>query len=343
MKFFILCALSLSLVQSLLAQPFALPTPNTDIRNPATVESYFVPTVGRTWESGTFGCVRSNRQQIHEGIDVRSKSFNKKGEATDPIFATADGTVVYVCASSGKSSYGRYVVVRHKIDGIEIYSLYAHLASIEPGIKAGVKVKQGQKIAILGRSTNTTTISKERAHLHFELCLYLSPHFIPWYQKNYPKQDEHDGFHGWNLVGMDPWLIFREEWKKGDSFNLADFIRKDRDPKRIEKEQLCSVLINKKNFPYAKRYPSLIAVNPRAEKEGIAAWEVYFDFNGVPFVLIPRAASEQKNQKAKYVLLTVNEEEQEKNPARHYLQKSGGNWKMTGRFIKYLDQITYLP
>lgn len=326
------------------AQPFVLPTPNRDILNPSTVENYFVPTVGRTWESGTFGCVRSERQQIHEGIDIRSKTFDRKGESTDPVFAVADGRVVYVNNSPGKSSYGRYIVIQHSIDGIELYTLYAHLSSIAKGIAPGISVKQNHTIGVVGRSTNTkATISKERAHLHFEFCLYLSPHFLPWYQKNYPKQDAHAGFHGWNLAGLDPWDVFKEQWEKKTDFNLANYIRKDGNLTRLDKEQLCRVLILKKDFPFAKRYPRLTVVNKIALEEGIAAWDVRFDYSGLPFVLIPRAASEISQVKGKYQLLSVNEEEQAKNPGRHFLKKERGRWKMTDKFIQYLDQITYIP
>jgi hypothetical protein len=92
------------------AQPFVLPTLNKDILNPSTVEDYFVPTVGRTWESGTFGCVRSERQQIHEGIDIRAKTFDRRGESTDPVFATADGRVAYVNILLGNLPTARYIV-----------------------------------------------------------------------------------------------------------------------------------------------------------------------------------------------------------------------------------------
>lgn len=326
------------------AQPFVLPTSNKDILSPSTVENYFVPTVGRTWESGTFGCVRSERQQIHEGIDIRSKTFDRRGESTDPVFATADGRVAYVNNSPGKSSYGRYIVIQHNVDGIELYSLYAHLSSVANGIEPGVSVKQNHTIGVLGRSANTkATISKERSHLHFEFCLYLNPNFQPWYQKNYPKQDVHAGFHGWNLAGIDPWDVFKEQWKKKTEFNLANYIRKDGSLTRMDQEQLCRVLILKKDFPFAKRYPRLTVVNKVALEEGIAAWDVRFDYSGLPFVLIPRAASEISEVKGKYHLLAVNEEEQAKNPGRHFLKKERGRWQMTDKFIQYLDQITYIP
>ena len=111
----------------------------------------------------------------------------------------------------------------------------------------------------------------------------------------------------------------------------------------MDQEQLCRVLILKKDFPFSKRYPRLTAVNKIALEEGIVAWDVRFDYNGLPFVLIPRAASEISEVKGKYHLLAVNEEEQAKNPGRHFLKKERGRWQMTNKFIQYLDQITYIP
>lgn len=317
-------------------QPFALPTQNRDILNPITYTNYFIPTVMGDWSSGTFGCVRSSGNQLHEGLDIRSHTRDKKGEATDPVLCTAPGTVVHLCSNPANSNYGRYIVVQHNIDGIEIYSLYAHLGSIAPGITNNTPVQQGTPLGIIGRSTNTKErISQARAHLHFELSLYLNPYFTQWFDENYPNQIHQNGFHGWNLAGLDPWEIIKAEQK--GKFNLADFIRRDQ-------EELCRVLIHKKTFSFAYRYPRLVLINQPGEQEGIVAWEVFFNYNGVPYRIIPRSSSEIKGKTTgTYTLLHVNEAEQSKNPARHFLTVSNGKWKLTNKFISYLDQITYYP
>jgi len=46
------------------------------------------------------------------------------------------------------------------------------------------------------------------------------------------------------------------------------------------------------NFPWLKRYAQFIRPNPKAEKEGVAGYEIALNFNGLPFELTPRAASE---------------------------------------------------
>ncbi len=51
--------------------------------------------------------------------------------------ATADGTVMYVSTKPALSNYGKYIVIRHIVEGLEIYSLYAHLSEVQPGMAAG--------------------------------------------------------------------------------------------------------------------------------------------------------------------------------------------------------------
>lgn len=337
--FFLVALTAVFAAQTVRAESLALPTTNTNLWSLQTVTNYFVPTVGRTWESGTFGCVRTDRQQLHEGIDIKPVlKRDKKGEATDPILCTADGIVVHINTVISHSNYGRYVIVKHKIDGLEIYSIYAHLASISPNIKVGTSVSQGATLGVMGRSANTRAgISKERAHLHFELCFFLNPNFDRWYNTNYPPKNKNQGnhhgnFHGWNLVGIDPWDVFLRQKEQGQNFSLLNYVR--------GKTGLCRVFVSAKELPFAKRYPTLIKRNTKVESEGISGWEIYLDFNGVPYTMIPRAASEiSTNQK--YTLIEVNGAEQELNPARHFLKKSGNSWVMTTRLTKYLDQLFF--
>ena len=112
------------------AQPFQLPTANHALYEKGGEERFFVGTVGKPWTTGTFGCVRSGGWQMHEGLDVRCLQRDKHGEPTDPVLATADGTVAYISTEPSLSNYGNYIVLRHQVEGLEIYSLYAHLHEI---------------------------------------------------------------------------------------------------------------------------------------------------------------------------------------------------------------------
>lgn len=316
------------------ASSLGLPTANHAIFEKGREENFFVGTIGKPWMSGTFGCVRSDGWQVHEGLDIRCLQRDKKGEPTDPVSATADGTVVYISAKPSLSNYGNYILIRHSIGGVEIYSLYAHLREIRPGLKIGQAVKAGENIATLGRTTNTREgISKDRAHVHFELNLFYNDHFERWYKKNFANQrNDHGLWNGQNLVGLDPRVILLEEHSRGDKFNLVQYIR--------GQTELCRVTVKATSFPWLKRYPQLVKSNPLAEKEGVAGYEIALNFNGLPFELIPRAASELKG-KSKYQLLSVNEAEQKKNPGRKLVSQRGGRWELASRGISVLDLLTY--
>jgi murein DD-endopeptidase MepM/ murein hydrolase activator NlpD len=248
--------------------------------------------------------------------------------------ATADGTVVYFSTHPALSNYGNYLVVRHIIDGLEIYSLYAHLHEIRQDLKIGQRVKAGETVAIMGRTANTHEgISKDRAHVHFELNLLANDRFASWHKNAFPgERNDHGEWNGQNLLGIDARLILLQEHEKGSEFSLLDFLR--------HQNELCRVLVRKTSFPWLRRYASLIRPNPVAAKEGVAGYEMALNFNGVPFELIPRAASEIKG-KAKFQLISVNEPEEKKNPAREFVAKRGKRWELTSHGLNHLELLTY--
>ena len=317
-----------------LAQSLELPTANRAFFEKGGEEKFFVGTVGKPWTSGTFGCVRSDGWQIHEGLDIRCLQHDKRGEPTDAVMATADGTVAYFSAKPSLSNYGNYLILRHMIDGVEIYSLYAHLREIRPGLKTGQAVKAGETIATMGRTTNTREgISKDRAHVHFEFDLFYNDRFESWYKKSFPKQrNDHGLWNGQNLAGLDPRLILQEQRAQGARFSLVQHIK--------NQTALCRVVVRATSFPWLKRYPQLVKPNPRTGKEGVAGYEIALNFNALPFELIPRAASELKS-KSKFQLLSVNEAEQKRNPGRRLVTQRGGRWELTGHGLNALELLTY--
>ena len=122
------------------AQPFQFPTANHALLEKDGVERFFVGTVGKPWTSGTFGCVRSDGWQLHEGLDIRCLQRDKRGEPSDPVLATADGTVVYISTRPSLSNYGNFLVVRHQDEGDARLpvQLQHQLVDLLPG--AGVQV-----------------------------------------------------------------------------------------------------------------------------------------------------------------------------------------------------------
>ncbi len=322
------------LAGSLGAQPFQLPTANHALFEAGGQERFFVGTVGKPWISGTFGCVRTGGWQMHEGLDIRCLRRDRHGEPTDPVLATADGTVAYVSLRPSLSNYGNYIILRHQVESLEIYSLYAHLREVRQDLKVGQAVKAGEAIAVMGRTANTReTISKERAHVHFELNLFVNDRFASWYKRTFPTQrNDHGDWNGQNLLGVDPQAVFLAQHDEGARFSLVSWLQ--------HQTELCRVLVRKTDFPGLKRYAPLVRPNPRAEKEGVAGYEVALNFNGVAFALIPRSAAEIKGT-ARFQLLSVNAAECARNPARRLVVKRGNHWALASHGINLLELLTY--
>ncbi len=315
-------------------EAFLLPTANRALFEPGGEERFFVGTAGKPWTSGSFGCVRSEGWQFHEGLDIRCLQRDAHGEPSDPVLATADGTVAYINRRPSLSNYGNYIVLRHQVEGLDIYSLYAHLREIVPNVKVGQAIRAGEPIAVMGRTSNTRqVITRDRAHVHFELNLLLNDRFASWYRATHPgERNDHGDWNGQNLEGIDPRAVLLAQRAPGGQFSLLDFVRRQ--------AELCRVLVRATHFPWLKRYPLLIRPNPVAEKEGVAGYEISLNFNGLPYQLVPRAASEIKT-KSRFQLLLVNEAEQQKNPCRRLVSRRGSRWELTTHGIQLLELLTY--
>jgi murein DD-endopeptidase MepM/ murein hydrolase activator NlpD len=316
--------------------PFQFPTANHSLYESGQELRFFATTTpDRPWMSGSFGCVRDNSQRMHEGLDIRHLQTDRRGEPTDPVMATADGTVMYFSTRPGLSNYGNYIVIRHLIDGIEIYSLYAHLSAVRPGLQIGQTVHAGEVIATMGRTSSAETILKERAHLHFELNVLVNDNFVSWFKKNFTgpgQRNDHGEWNGQNLNGLDVRQVLLGEKPGAKKFSLLNFLQ--------SQTELCKVIVRDTGFPYLKRYPMLVLQNPVAAKEGIAGYEIALNYNGVAFALRPLAASEIKGS-GKFQLVSVNESEERANPCRHLVSQHGGRWQLAPDGVKALELLTY--
>lgn len=99
--------------------------------------------------SSRFGVRSSIRSSSHTGLDIAAA----KGT---PIAAAASGTVTF---SGYKGSYGNMLVISHG-NGVQTY--YAHCSKLY--VSAGTRVSQGQTIAAVGSTGNSTG-----PHLHLEV------------------------------------------------------------------------------------------------------------------------------------------------------------------------------
>ncbi len=264
--------------------------PPVDMRN--SFYALLQPTDSKKIQSGNFGCVRSEGARFHEGIDLKAFTRDARGEPTDLVRSVLAGTVVYTNKERSKSSYGRYVLIKHSDGEMTFMSLYAHLRAIEGGIVKGARVAAGQKIAIMGRSASYT-IPQHRAHLHFEVCLRLTDSFQSWYDwKEYGDANVHGIYNGKNLVGIDP-VTFFEETQWGDAETLRSVLEKQ--------ATAFTIVVSTKQVPdFVRRYPALVAsVIPT---DGLAGWRVDFTWYGVPKKWTPLIAKKGRKSNGKVAL-----------------------------------------
>ena len=102
------------------------------------------------WQWPASGAVVGN---FEEG---KRKGMVISGKPGDPVYAAADGRVVY--AGSGLRGYGNLVIIKHNA---QYLTAYAHNQSLL--VKEDQAVRKGQKIAEMG-STDA-----DRVQLHFEV------------------------------------------------------------------------------------------------------------------------------------------------------------------------------
>jgi lipoprotein NlpD len=107
------------------------------------------------WGWPASGTILSAFSEGGKGLDIA-------GKQGQPVFASADGKVIY--SGAGLRGYGKLIIIKHN----DIYmSAYAHNSELI--VKEGQAVAKGQKIAEMGSS------DADRVKLHFEIRLRGKP------------------------------------------------------------------------------------------------------------------------------------------------------------------------
>lgn len=122
--------------------------PATTVAAPTTVKS-----TSLRWIKPSNGPVLEN---FNNAANVKGIRFG--GNVGDPIFAAADGQVVY--AADGLKEYGNLVLIKH-IDGY--ITAYAHNSKML--VKSGQNVTAGQQIAEMGSSGTSRTMLEFQVRL----------------------------------------------------------------------------------------------------------------------------------------------------------------------------------
>jgi murein DD-endopeptidase MepM/ murein hydrolase activator NlpD len=243
------------------------------------VDRIFEGEASKPWEGGAFGYVRTAMRvndrviltKFHEGIDIAPVNRDRAGNPLDLVTSIADGRVVHVSPISGRSNYGKYLVVEHEWENSRVYSLYAHLAEIT--CKPGDPVRAG---SVLGRMGYTGAgINRTRAHLHLELAMLMSRNFDDWQKTAGGGINHHGIFNGMNLTGTDVARFFIEH-RANPQLRFSEFVT--------------NTPVYFKVIAPARGTPDFVIRHPwicRGTADGAASWEISFSATGQPVAFTP--------------------------------------------------------
>lgn len=310
---------------------FVWPTPNPAWEQGKGIDAWAQPTVSGDPESGLFGCVRSGGGQFHEGLDIRPVARDSRGEPTDKIFAAMAGVVRHINSKAGESNYGRYIVIEHTGLSPAVYTLYAHLSRIEPGIAPGTAVKAGQVIATMGHTGGgSSAIPRDRAHMHFEIGLKVTDEFQSWYSwKKFGSPNEQGTWNGMNLMGIDP-LDFLREWRAHKVDNFQQYFDRLRPIVKVR-------VATSRTPDFVQRYPALLR---KALPIGfVSGWEIECNSTGLPFAWTPLTAADVAGSRSGSVeIVSVDEAAVRAYRCKSLVRKHGATYAVGSDLTMVLQQ-----
>ena len=315
------------------AEKFALvwPTPNTAWAEGKSPSTWLQHAGSGDPLTGGFGGVRSSGGQFHEGLDIKPAARDRRGEPLDAIFAAMPGVVRYISSAAGESSYGRYVVLEHPTMTPAVYTLYAHLARIAPGLRVGQQVPAGHTLGLMGHSSGGYMIPVARSHLHFEIGVVVTQNFQRWYdQRRFGSRNEHGIWNGMNLLGIDP-LAFYNDWRAGRIASVQDVFARMETAARVR-------IASFRTPDFVTRYPSLLTKPlPLAP---VAGWEIRFNWTGLPFAWTPLSRNEVAGLKAgQPQLVEVNAALERRERSKSLAVERRGTWVIGKDLETVLQQL----
>tara|TARA_B100001971_G_scaffold165572_1_gene156222 strand:+ start:1589 stop:2587 length:999 start_codon:yes stop_codon:yes gene_type:complete len=316
-----------------LGPAFQFPTLNHELLRRGGETNFFTPTnPNRPWTSGAFGCVRNSDTRLHEGIDIKCLKRGADGESIDKVLSSRAGKVVHINRNISASNYGKYVVLLHEVEGLPIYTLYAHLQSVDETMGVGGRIAAGVTLGTLGRTTNTREgISRERAHLHFEIGVQINHKFSQWFDRWYKEGNNfHGEWNGLNLLGLDAAVIL--ERADAGQFKMLEHLKNE--------ESLCRVMVFHNDFDWMKRFRQLIADADVKNTETIKAWEVDLNFNGIPVRMVP-VRDEIQSGGAEYRILQVDDNTLKEHPCSGLVFRKGQQWVFTSKGQRLMNLLLY--
>lgn len=103
-----------------------------------------------------------NRRNVHMGIDI----WAKEGE---PVFSPLPGKIAYKDYHGEDGNYGATIVLKHQVDGRDLFALYGHLSKKSLARnEVGAVVEPGEIIGWLGNSNEN---GNWPPHLHYQISI----------------------------------------------------------------------------------------------------------------------------------------------------------------------------
>ncbi len=137
-------------------------------------------TWGYTYNAQPFNELNSKRGGNHSGDDINGIG-GQNSDLADPVFATANGLVVYV--GNPSPGWGNCIILAHRTpDGKIIQSMYAHLLSTHVAYMQ--QIPRGYVIGTVGQADVGYL-----AHLHLEM---RESDGISPFLSGYPSLSQHD-------------------------------------------------------------------------------------------------------------------------------------------------------
>lgn len=327
-------------------QRLATPTPQQNLLNPDE-PGVLQPTGSGRLESAKFGSTRTGLRGgrlvpvFHEGVDIAATQRDRKGVATDPVYAVAAGRVAFVNTVGGKSTYGKYVVIEHpdpslghveKRDGTvvpaTVYTLYAHFADVRFGIRPGHAVEPGDEIGTLGSSSSTQPpIPRERAHLHWEVGLLLNSRYEVKHRAEKLSPD-FGNYHGHNLFAIDP-LGFYAAHSRDPGLTMAAHL--------AAVPVACEVALRGKYPDFFRRFPALWQGAPH---DGGPLF-LKLSESGLPLAGRNATAAETARLGNQRQAVLQVDSAVLGNNGRRYFAQSGGTWQFTADGRAWADILLY--
>lgn len=137
----------------------------------------------------------SEKRNIHLGVDF----WLPENTSVHSLF---DGEIVCAVHQKDHKGYGGFIILKHKLNDAEFYTLYGHLSEKSVlKFKVGDIIKAYDKIGVLG---NYSENGEWVPHLHFQIMLSLLN-----YKNDFPGVALESEIEFWKTICPNPNLLFK--------------------------------------------------------------------------------------------------------------------------------------